>query len=173
MKRKVIIFVAVLAGFWLQYGFLAGIGGGVSSVLVLACMAVWSSSFLRKEDGYLVALFSGIFSELISPYRFGTMIVGFLLAFLAADFLSKKVFANRMLHSYLLGSFLGILLYFLTLFFSNFLSTFFAAGSSLVPFDFTILDLRRALFWNTITLLLAFFVTNAVTKKMHAAFLAR
>lgn len=173
MRRKVIILMAVFVGFLAQYSFLAGIGAGVALMLVLLDITVWTSFFLRKDEGYLAALGSGLLSELISPYRFGTMIVGFLLAFLAADFFAKKVFANRMLHSYLLASVLGIVLYFSVLAVSDFVASFFAGGASLPPLEFSALELRRILFWNAVPLLAAFFITNALTKKMHAAFLVR
>lgn len=173
MKRKAIIFIAILAGFWAQYGFLSGIGTGSAWVLVLVDMTVWISFFLRREDGYFTALGAGLISEFISPYRFGTMIAGFILIFLTADFFAKKVFANRMLHSYLLVSLLGISVYFLTLAGSDFISSFTAGGLSLPPLDFEMVDLRRILFWNAFFLLSAFFITNALTKKMHAAFLVR
>src|SRR3989344_1967036 len=171
MKQKLIFTTIAIAVFLLQYGLFSGIGGYAAAILLLADAIVLTTFFFRREDGYYLAIISGTLSEFVSPYRFGYALLAFIFIFLTVDFLSRKVFTNRMLHSYLFISALGLGAYVLVLLGGSLLDNLATGKLIIAPVEGTFRDAGEMFLLNLAILVVAFFVTNTLTKKMHAAFI--
>lgn len=171
MKQKFIFTLAAIVLFLVQYGLLGGIGGRAAAALLLADAIVWTTFFFKREDGYFLAIISGTLSEFISPYRFGYALLAFIFIFLTVDFLSRKVFTNRMLHSYLFISLLGLGAYVIVLLGGSLLDNLATGKLVIAPVEASFREVGEMLLCNLAILAAAFFLTNALTKKMHAAFI--
>ncbi len=162
--------IAAIGIHLLQYGFLSGIGGRATLLWLFLDAVIWATSFLGTEDGYVTAFAGGILTEFVSPYGFGLVLTAFFLCFVTADFFSRRIFTNRMLYSYLLISSLGLSVYILFLVSGEVLGNLASGSIAIFPMDFSFTALLGVFTWNLAILTMAFFITNALTQKMHAAF---
>lgn len=171
MKRVVFITLTIFILFFMEYGLFSGIGGGLSSTLLLVDAIIWTSFFGRRVDGYLLAILGGLLSDMVSPYRFGSITLTLFFTLLATNFLSTRVFTNRALYSYVLISFFSLGVFILSLFLIGFLDMILASKIMIPAVEMTFDAIGSILFLNLSFLAILFLITNSLTKKMHAAFI--
>lgn len=171
MKKVAFMVSTIFILFFMEYGLFSGMGGGFSLILLFVDAVIWTSFFFGRVDSYFITIFGGWLADLISPYRFGSIILALFFTLLATNFLSTRVFTNRALYSYVLISFFSLGVYTLSLFLSGFLDMVLASKIMLPPVELTSDAIGSMFVWNLSFLIILFLITNSLTKKMHAAFI--
>ena len=165
------IFGALLAS--LEYGFFHGIGGIFLNFFVTLLIIIWLQFFFAGHGPYFFAAGSALVAEMGSPYAFGFIIIMMLGACATASFLSKKVFTNRSVYSYLATITLSVLSFYVLAMISA-ITTFFYEGAAFIqPFPMNLSDIIGIASVNFVFAILLFVVTNLTTKRMRAAFIMR
>ncbi len=174
MKKTALFFaMAVIVVFFLEYGLFSGLGPKPGPFLLTLDIVIWGTFFWGKRNIYAAAFIGGFLADLISPYRFGSVMAAMLVTLVVTDFLSTRIFTNRALYSYLFISFSSISAYFLLLLMAGVFDLLVSGAVIIAPLSLSPGDVLSVYCGNLILLSLLFLTTNAVTKKMHAAFIVR
>lgn len=156
-----------------EFGLLDGAGGAISKILLVADVIIWMTFFFRQSMPYGIALIGGLIAETSSPYFFGAVILASLSVFAVSAFLSKRLLTNRSFYSYIAISIIAFAVYFLALDLFGIIGLLGDQKIMIPSIEFAAEPLFTSMAINLFVLTVLFFLTNLVTKKMHAAFIVK
>ncbi len=166
MKKFVLFFSAILLSLF-QIGFVSALPHPWNTLNLLLCGVIFIGIFFDYQIGIFFALIAGVLWDVYTGFSFGGYTLALLLTLIVIHIVFENFFTNRSLYTLTALGAAGTLIFnafFGLLHFSIFYETI---GSDFFAF------FGYQIFLNLVSLVAAFFIVQATSKKFQSAFLSR
>ncbi len=164
------LFLAVL----FQIFFVNNLPYGLSKLNLILIILIFILSLANFEYAFWWALGVGFLLDVYSFHLFGTYLLAIIFSIIVANFLLINFFTNRSLYSFLMLSFLFLLIYELSLQFIFYFINIFSHQYifRILKADFW-LNLFQAEVYNLFLVIIVFYAINFITQKLKPVFLVK